>query len=265
MILIGERLNSSRSPVKQALENKDENYLIREARRQMTAGAQYIDFNASALMEKEIETLQWAVPLLQQELNIPLAIDTPNPQAMEVGLKLHQGQAILNSISAEKARLEAMLPLIKSYSPLVIALCLDDGGVPSQPEDCLRIAEQLIAIFQKNNVPLANIFLDPLVRPVGVNPQAGLIFLRSLELLKKKFPEIKTVAGISNVSFGLPWRPLLNRTFLILARQKGLDAAICNPLDKDLVAQLHATEALLGEDPGLSNFLQFYRNYQKKK
>lgn len=265
MILIGERLNSSRSPVRQALERRDENFLIQEARRQVAAGAQYIDFNASALMEKEIEILQWAVPLLQQNLNIPLAIDTPNPQAMEVGLQLHQGQAILNSISAEKSRLEAMLPLIKTYSPLVIALCLDDEGVPATAEDCLRIAEQLIAAFQKNNLPLENIFLDPLVRPLGVNPEAGLIFLRSLELLKKEFPQVKTVAGISNVSFGLPWRPLINRTLLILARQRGLDAAICNPLDKDLLAQLRVAEALLGEDPRLSNFLQFYRSHKNKK
>jgi 5-methyltetrahydrofolate--homocysteine methyltransferase len=265
VILIGERLNSSRASVRQALEARNEAYLIQEARRQVEAGAQFIDFNASALMEKEIDILQWAVPLLQQNLTVPLAIDTPNPQAMAVGLKLHQGQAILNSISAEKSRLEAMLPLIKEFSPLVIALCLDEDGVPSQPENCLRIATRLINTFQKNNIPLENIFLDPLVRPIGVNPEAGLIFLRSLELIKENFPGVKTVAGISNVSFGLPWRASINRTLLILAVQRGLEAAICNPLDKDLMAQLLAAEALLGRDPRLTNFLQFYRQHKDKK
>jgi len=263
VIIIGERLNSSRQVVYQALVTKNENFLINEARRQVEAGAQFVDLNVSALLEKEAEALHWAIPLLQQNLDIFLAIDTLNPQAMKVGLEVHHGQAILNSITAEKSRLEAMLPLVKDYSPLVIALCLDEQGVPSQPEDCLKIADKLLEIFQKNGVPEQNIFLDPLVRPLGVNPEAGKIFLRSLELIKKNFPQVKTVAGISNVSFGLPWRALLNRTLLLLARGKGLDAAICNPLDKKLTAQLRAIEALLGLDPQLTNYLGFYRQQKK--
>jgi len=229
-----------------ALVTKNENFLINEARRQVEAGAQFVDLNVSALLEKEAEALHWAIPLLQQNLDIFLAIDTLNPQAMKVGLEVHHGQAILNSITAEKSRLEAMLPLVKDYSPLVIAL-----------------SDKLLEIFQKNGVPEQNIFLDPLVRPLGVNPEAGKIFLRSLELIKKNFPQVKTVAGISNVSFGLPWRALLNRTLLLLARGKGLDAAICNPLDKKLTAQLRATEALLGLDPQLTNYLGFYRQQKK--
>lgn len=259
MIIIGERLNSSRQAVHHAFKTKDEKFLIQEAKRQVEAGAQFLDLNASALLEKEVDTLRWAIPLLQQNLNVSLAIDTPNPQAMKIGLELHQGQAILNSITGEKSRLAAMLPLIKDYSPLVIALCLDDDGLPAQPEDCLKIAEKLLEIFQKNDVPEENIFLDPLVRPIGVNSEAGGIFLRSLELIKNNFPQVKTVAGISNVSFGLPWRPVLNRTLLLLARGKGLDAAICNPLDKELVAHLRAADALLGFDPQLANFLLLYR------
>ena len=129
MIIVGERLNSSRRPVFHALDQKDKKYLIDQAQKQEKAGASYIDLNTAALLEKEVETLKWAISFLQKEVKIPLSIDTPNPEAMEEGLKNHMRQALLNSLSGETRRIKSILPIVKEYKPRVIVLCLDDDGL----------------------------------------------------------------------------------------------------------------------------------------
>jgi len=260
MIIIGERLNSSRSLVLQALEHKDEEYLISEAQKQKIAGAHYIDLNAASVLEKEAETLRWAIPLLQKELNIPLSIDTPSAEAMEEGLKIHKGQAIMNSLSGESRRIKAFLPLIRKYKPRVIVLCLDDDGLPKSPDKELSIAERMVNILEKEGVKAEDIFIDPIVRPVGIDQKAGKLFLESLDKIKKNLPQVKTIAGISNVSFGLPKRKLLNRAFLVLSLELGLDAALLDPLDREIMAALCSAEALLGIDPALRNYLASARS-----
>jgi cobalamin-dependent methionine synthase I len=260
MIIVGERLNSSRHPVLEALNRQDKKYLIDQALRQEKAGASYIDLNTAALLDKEVQTLKWAIPLLQKELHIPLSIDTPNPEAMKAGLKIHKGQALLNSVSCEAKRLKAFLPLIKEYRPRLIVLCLDDEGLPQTSAKELSIARKMVNVLDKAGVNHKDIFIDPLVRPIGVDQKTGELFLEALEKIKKNLPSVKTIAGVSNVSFGLPRRKLLNRAFLVLAVQKGLDAAILDPLDKEILAALHSAEALLGKDPGLKNYLAFIRS-----
>ena len=126
-----------------ALNRKDKKYLIDQAKRQEKAGASYIDLNTAALLDKEVQTLEWAIPLLQEELNIPLTIDTPNPEAMEAGLKIHKGQALLNSLSGEANRIKTFLPLIKEYRPRIIVLCLDDEGMPETSDKELSIARKI--------------------------------------------------------------------------------------------------------------------------
>lgn len=260
MIIVGERLNSTRSRVFQALERRDEKYLVGEAKKQEAAGASYIDLNAAALLDNESETLKWAIPILQRELNIPISIDTPNPEAMEEALKVHKGQAIMNSISGESRRITSFLPLINKYRPRVIVLCLDDDGLPKTSDKELSIAARMVSVLDKEGVKPEDIFIDPLVRPVGVDQKAGELFLESLEKIKKSFPQVKTIAGISNVSFGLPRRKLLNRNFLVLALKAGLDAAILDPFDREIMAALSAAEALIGKDPSLKNYLRFIRS-----
>lgn len=265
MIIVGERLNSSRPGVLRSFKEKNEDWIIKEALLQEKAGASFIDLNASLLLENEIETLKWAIPLLQENINVPLVIDTPNSEAMKIGLSIHKGQAILNSLTAEKEKCSSLIPIIEEFSPKVIALCFNEEGLPPTPQKALSIASGLIDMLDKISFSMEDLFLDPLVRPVGVDPYAGKLFLDSLKLLKKKFPEIKTIAGISNVSFGFPSRSLLNRIFLVLALQRGLDAAICDPLDKEIQASLKAAEALLGKDKGMSGFIGFLKEQGKKK
>jgi cobalamin-dependent methionine synthase I len=259
MIIVGERLNSSRRSVLDAFNRKDKKYLVDQAKRQEGAGASYIDLNTAALLDKEAQTLKWAIPLLQKELNIPLAIDTPNPEAMEAGLEIHKGQALLNSLSGEAKRIKAFLPLIKEYKPRIIVLCLDDDGLPETSDRELSIARKMVDLLDKEGVKGEDIFIDPLVRPIGVDQKAGELFLEALEKIKKNLPSVNTIAGVSNVSFGLPRRKSLNRAFLILALQKGLDAAILDPLDREILAAVRSSEALLGKDPSLKKYLNFIR------
>jgi 5-methyltetrahydrofolate--homocysteine methyltransferase len=264
MIIIGERLNSSRRDVQEALARRNEAFLLEQAKLQEEAGAAYVDLNASALVDKEGETLRWSIPLLQRTLKIPLSLDTPNPEAMEEALKLHRGRALLNSITGEEGRIRNLLPLIKDYQPQVIVLCLDDKGLPDKPERALSIAHKMVELLVRQGLKAEDIFVDPLVRPIGADWRAGSLFLESLERIKSHLPGIKTIAGLSNVSFGLPQRKLLNKTMLVLALKVGLDAAICDPLDEELQAALAASSALLSLDPSLKKYLQYIRQKTRK-
>jgi cobalamin-dependent methionine synthase I len=259
MIVIGERLNSSRDDVLDALKRKDGEYIVGEAKAQERAGADYLDINAAALLAGELETLKWAIPLIQGRVSIPLAIDTPSGQAMSEGLSLHKGRAILNSLSGETRRIKEFIPIIKEHKPRVIVLCLDDEGIPKESDKELSIALRMVELLEREGIKPEDIFLDPLVRPIGVEDEAGQLFFESLEKIKAHLPQVKTVAGISNVSFGLPERHLLNRTFLTLATERGLDAAILDPLEKGTLAAVASAEALLGRDPSLKRYLAFIR------
>lgn len=256
MIIVGERLNSTRRVVYEAMARKDEAFLAEQASAQRAAGAAYIDLNTAALLGREIETLRWAVPLLSPSGE--LSLDTPNPEAMAEGLRLHTGRALVNSLSGETKRIQALLPLVREYRPRVIALCLDDRGLPDTSDKEVAIAESLADLLTKQGLAPEDIFIDPLVRPIGVDADAANLFLESLEKIRQRLPTVKTIAGISNVSYGMPGRRALNRAFLILAIDRGLDAAILDPLDKELLAGLHSARALLGRDP-LKSYLSFMR------
>jgi 5-methyltetrahydrofolate corrinoid/iron sulfur protein methyltransferase len=259
MIIIGERLNSSRKSVLEALECRDAKFVCEQAKKQEQAGAAYIDLNAAALVDGEIEGLRWAIPLLQSEVKIPLSIDTPNPKAMEAALKIHKGRALLNSVTGERSSLDALLPIIREFRPRVIALCLEETGPPASAGMAVARAEKLTDALTAAGLEAEDIFLDPLVRPIGVDTASGALFLDSVEAIKRAMPQVKTMAGLSNVSFGMPQRRLINRTFLALAMARGLDAAICDPLDAEIQATIHAAAALLGQDPSLKSYLRYSR------
>ena len=259
MIIIGERLNSSRKSVLDALQCRDAEFVCGQARSQEKAGAAFVDLNAAALMEGEIEGLRWAIPLIQRELSVPLSIDTPNPKAMEAALKIHKGRALLNSVTGEKSSLDSMLPLIREFKPRAIALCLEESGPPTSADFAVARAQRLAEVLTRAGLEPEDIFFDPLVRPIGVDPASGALFLDSVEKIKREMPHAKTIAGLSNVSFGMPQRRLINRTFLALAMARGLHAAICDPLDSELQATIHAAGALLGQDPSLKSYLRYSR------
>jgi len=265
MIIIGERLNSNRPAVRDALARRDRAFLIDEARLQVRSGAGYLDLNAATLLEREKEGLCWAVPLLQKAVDVPLSLDTPDPEAMEAALQVHRGRAFLNSLTGEDKKLRKLLPMIRDHTPRVIVLCLDDYGPAPTPERALAIAQRVSGLLIEQGVAPTDIFIDPLLRPLGTDRNSAVRFLDSLRKIKQWIPGVKTVVGLSNVSFGLPQRRLFNRTMLALAVEAGLQAAICDPLDSDLRAAMAASEALLGLDPSLGRFLRFFRERVRKR
>ncbi|MCK4326550.1 methyltetrahydrofolate cobalamin methyltransferase [bacterium] len=248
MLVVGERINTSRKSVLEAVKKKDAHFIQEEAARQVKAGANMIDINAGNLMEGEASSIEWLVGIVQGVVDTPLCLDSPNPQAIKAGVKLHRGKALVNSITAEKERAKAVLPLVKEYKASVVALTMDEKGMPETSRERVKIARRLLELTRNYGIPPQDVYFDPLVRPVGSEAGQGLAVLRAIEGIMSLGEGVHTICGLSNISFGLPNRRLLNRTFLSMAIEAGLDAVILDPLDKNLMATLKAAEALLGKD-----------------
>jgi 5-methyltetrahydrofolate--homocysteine methyltransferase len=204
------------------------------------------------------------VEIVQEVVDVPLCIDSPSAAALAAGLERHQGQAMINSISAEKERWEAVIPLVRQFKPKVIALCMDDSGMPASVEDRLRVADKLIDGLVAAGIPADDIYLDPLIKPLGVNHQFGMEALESIAALRQKYPEVHNICGLSNISFGLPERRLLNRAFMVMSLLKGMDAFILDPLDGPLMSLLRATIALAGQDEYCLQYIAAARAGQVK-
>jgi len=260
MIIIGEKINSTLKAVRPAMECRDAAAIVDLARRQFEAGACYLDVNAGMFLEQELDILQWLIETIQAEVPAPFAIDSPNPKALEVGLKTNRnGKPIINSITGEKERLKAVLPLIAQYKAGVIALCMDDRGMPETAEQRVEIAHNLIGTLTKEGVALGDIFIDPMIRPIGTGAHYGVVALDTMRSVKQAYPEVHIACGLSNISFGIPARKVMNQAFLVAAMTSGMDGAILDPLDKKLMTFLYATEALLGVDDFCMNFLTKFR------
>jgi 5-methyltetrahydrofolate--homocysteine methyltransferase len=159
----------------------------------------------------------------------------------------------------EKERHDALMPIIAGSDYKIVALCMGDAGMPETADARVSIAEELVSNLEKNQIPLDNMYVDPLVQPLSTNDNYGTEFLNSIERVKKQFPGIHTVCGLSNISYGLPERMLLNQTFMVMAITKGLDGAIVNPLDKKMMAAIITAETLAGKDEWCAEYLQAYR------
>jgi len=258
MLIIGEMINASRKAVKTAIETQDTATIKKIALDQDKAGADYIDVNAGVFVGKEAEYLKWLVETVQSVTDKPCALDSPDPAVIEAGMAVHRGTPMINSISLEKSRYDNLLPLIAGTDCKVIALCMSDDGMPETVDDRLRIADTLVNGLIQNNVKVENIRVDPLVQPVSVNNAFGMAFIKSIEAIMARFEGIHTACGLSNISYGLPSRKLLNQTFMVMAIAAGLDGAIVNPLDKAMMAGIIAAETLAGKDDFCMNYIGAY-------
>jgi len=258
MIIIGERINASRTPVKRALEGKDSSFILNEAQRQADAGCQFLDVNCGLSGEKELEDMEWLVTTIQDAVDINLCIDSPDHRVIERGVSLCKKKALINSITAETSRLEPIIPIAKKYDCGLIALTMDERGMPETSEDRFTIARRLYNILKKNDIADEDIFFDALVRPVSSEPKQAEELLKSIPKIKS-LGNVKAVSGISNVSYGLPKRGVINSVFLSIALSAGMDGAIMDPLDKKITAAYKTAEALLGRDRYCMNFIQAHR------
>ncbi|SFR03900.1 methyltetrahydrofolate cobalamin methyltransferase [Desulfoscipio geothermicus] len=259
MLIVGELINSSRSQIKEAIEKRGDVFIKQLARDQFEAGANYVDVNAGTFYGREPEKLEWLVEVVQQEVNCPLCIDSPNPDALRRALEKHQGEALINSVTAEEKRYKEIVPLVKEYGARVIALTIDESGIPDNREKRIKIAEQLVERLVADGVNEDRIYIDPLVEPLSTKDENGLIALETINYIAGKDWEVHTICGLSNISFGLPGRKFINHAFAAMAVASGLDSAILNPLDKHLLGLLKAGVALTNKDPYCKGYLTAYR------
>lgn len=260
MLIVGELINASRKAIGEAIRVQDAEAVKKVAIDQHEAGANFIDVNAGIFVGKEAEYLQWLVKTVQGATDAPCCLDSPDPQAIQAALSVHRGTAMINSISLEKSRYEALLPIIAGTDLKVIALCMSDEGMPETAEQRLKIADRLINGLVQNNVLIDNIYVDPLVQPVATNKNFGIEFLNAVEAIFQEFKGVHTMCGLSNISYGLPNRKYINQAFAIMAVAKGLDGLIINPLDNRMMASLVTAEMLTGQDDFCRNYLVSHRS-----
>lgn len=261
--IVGELINTSRKPVKEAVDARDAAAIQKIAQDEVHAGATYIDINCGTYVKEEEEIMEWLVNVVQDVVkDIPLCLDSPNEKALRIGLNLHQnsGKPMINSITAEEERFNKVLPLVLEFKTKVVALLMDDSGMPDTAEKRITIVEKLLPELLKAGVPATNIYLDPLVKPISVGDKGGQEVLQTVQYIKEKYPDVHTICGLSNISFGLPNRRVLNQAFTILTMGRGMDGYILDPTDKQMMGFIYAAQALLGLDPSLRGFLKAYRN-----
>ncbi len=260
MLIIGEKINATLKSVKEAVETRDTEFIQNLAKSQSEMGANYIDVNVSTDKGAEFDkdSMEWAVEKIQEVVDIPLSIDSPDPKIIEAGLRKAKGKSMINSVTAEPDRLESILPLAKEFDSEVISLAMM-GNISSEAGERLKACEKIAESAQKNGIALEKLFFDPLALSVATDTSQGIVTLETIKRIKTEFPQAKTTIGLSNISFGLPGRSLINRSFLLLAIYAGLNSAILNPLDKKLMSVVRVGEMVLGRDNHCLNYLKAFR------
>lgn len=246
MLIIGELINSSRRAIAEAISKRNADFLIEKASLQAESGADFIDINCAVRLKEEKGDLIWLIETIQNNLGIPISIDSPNPDVIDAALKIHKGKAFVNSITAESRKFKQMAKILKGKDVFIIALAMDDNGIPNTSQERVKLAKGLMDSLKKAAVCADNVYIDPLVKPVSSEPHQVKIFLEAVGMLKVE--GIKTIGGLSNVSYGLPARRILNAVFLSLAIQAGIDAVILDPADRLIQGVIKGS--IKGSDPG---------------
>lgn len=250
MLIVGEKINGTRSQVKEAVLNRNADYIIELAKSQAEAGADYLDVNAGTDPEREAEDLLWLIDVVQSVVDTPICIDSSTPSAIKEALKAVKSTPMINSINGDPRKLEEFIPIIKERNCPVIALCLDESmsGMPKTVDDRMKILERIVAATREAGIADSQLYIDPLTMTVATDQTAGITVIQCIKLIKEEYPEAHIIGGLSNISYGLPNRSLINRTFLTLVLAAGMDSAIIDPCDRELLGTLYTTELLLGRD-----------------
>lgn len=260
-VMIGERINpTGRKAFSAELQVGDLSRIPRDAEAQVVAGARVLDVNVGAASVDEVALLPRAVELVQETVDLPVCIDSANPSALRAALAVVKGRALVNSVNGERAKLEAVLPVVADYGAAVIALVMDDSGIPDTPDKRLKVAEAILEAASKHGIAPEDILFDPLVMAVGADHRAGAVTLETARLIRRELGANMT-AGASNASHGMPERDLLNTVWLALLIQAGVNAPICNPLKNGLAVR--AADLMLGYDEWGMSYIQAYRAAQK--
>ncbi len=260
MLVIGELINGMFKDVGKAIANKDKAVIQKKALDQTQAGAGMLDVNVGPAVADAASAMKWLVETIQEVVDTPLALDSTKPAVIEEGLKLVKKKAMINSTTADKEKLDLFLPMAKQYNASLIGLTMGKSGIPRDRNERSQFAAEIVSACMEAGINLADLYLDPIILPVNVTQaqvQEVLESIREFKILSD--PPPKTVVGLSNVSQGTEKRSLINRTFLVMGVACGLDAAIVDPLDKELMDGLITAELLLNKHIYCASFLDAYR------
>ncbi len=254
--VIGERINpTGKRRLKEALRTGNYDYVMGEAIDQEQAGAEVLDVNAGLPEIDEVATIVRLVEDLQGVTTLPLQIDSADPAAIEAAVRIYPGKAIINSVNGKRASLEAVLPIVRHYGCVVVGLALDEGGIPKTAEGRLAVARRIVEACDDRGIARQDVLIDCLTMAVSTNQDAARAILEAVRLVKAELPGVRTVLGVSNISFGLPYRELLNATFLTAAFTAGLDLAIMNPLSRRFMDAVDAWRVLNGQDANAERYI----------
>lgn len=259
MIVIGEKINGTIPSVKKAIEAKDEEFIRNLAIKQVDAGADYIDVCASTAPEFEVETLKWLLDIVQNAVDKPVCIDSPNARTIEAVFKYAKKPGIINSVSEEGDKCEVIYPLIQGTQWQVIGLTCDNNGIPCDVKTRVDITKVLVEKAAKYDITPDRMHIDPLVMALSTDNTSLMNFVETTRTIKELYPNIKVTSGLSNISFSMPLRKVVNQGFLTIAAFVGMDSAIMDPCNRDMLAALLATEALLGRDKYCRKYSTAYR------
>ena len=256
-VIIGEKINpTGHKKLAAALTEGNFDYVRQLVERQITWGADVLDVNVGVPGLDEVAMIPKVVALVASVTDVPLCLDSGNPQVLAAGLAAAPGKPLVNSVSGEEKRLAGVLPIVKERGAAVIGLTMDDNGIPKTAEERLAVAEKILERAAKIGIPAEDVIIDPLVLTVGSDSQAALVTLQTIELLRKNFG-VNVNLGASNVSFGLPDRLTVNQAFLALAIQMGATCSITDPLK--LGATVKAADLLLGRDDYAMRYIKYFR------
>jgi cobalamin-dependent methionine synthase I len=257
--IIGEKINGTRKRVAQAIQERDAEFIQNLARQQAEAGADWLDANAGTHPSREPEDLIWLIENIQAATDKPICLDSANPKALEVAIKAVKQTPMINSISAEPHRLEGVLPIVAAHKTPAIALAMDEKGIPKTKEDRLAVIRRLLGETRKLGIADDKLYFDPLAMTISTGIDNGLTFFSTIRAIRSEFPDVHITCGLSNISFGMPARSYINRVFLTLSMEAGLDSAICDPNNHDIRTTILATELLLGRDKHCLGYTRAYR------
>ena len=259
MKIIGEKINGTLKLVQKAILERNSEYIQNLAVKQVDAGVDWLDINAGTHPDRETEDLTWLISCVQEITDVPLCLDSANHDPLAAALDIIGKTPMVNSISLEKNKIDTILPLVAENGCDVIALAMNEHGIPENTEKRLHIIRELLSITREHGISDDRVYIDPLVMAASTNIQNGSYVLDTIRISREEFPEVHFSVGLSNISFGLPLRSLVNQTFMALAISFGLDTAILDPLDRDLRGTMLAAELILGRDRHCQQFSRAYK------
>lgn len=262
-VIIGERINpTGRKVVLAALKEGNFDMVRQDAVDQVAAGAAILDVNAGVPGADEPALLQQVMRTVMEVTDVPLCIDTADPEALEAALKLYNGNPLINSVNGEERSLNAVLPLVKEHGAAVIGLCMDDDGIPETAQQRLKVAGKIIDRAGQLGIGIERIVIDPLALTMGADSSAGKLALETIELVVKEFG-VNVTMGASNISFGMPDRKFINSTFIAMAIHAGMTCPITNPMVEEIITAVLAADLSMGRDDYGMRWIKAYRERQK--